>query len=178
MSAEARRVLILGILAVVLGGYAYVTTPEKKTLGTENAKKADRPALDFIAEKVKQLDIVFEGKQLICQRTATGWVEPSSGASVRQDAIDDFLSNLQKLLNLGEVEGGMEQIAEFGLQPPVARIKMEVEGEGTRVLALGKNNPVQTSLYAQVNDTPQVVLVGSVVVWDMRKLFSAAGLAG
>jgi len=38
MSAEFRRVLILGLLAVVLGGYAYVTTPEKKMLETANAK--------------------------------------------------------------------------------------------------------------------------------------------
>lgn len=178
MSTEARRVLIIGILAVVLGGYAYVTTPEKKTLGAENSKRTEKPALDFIAEKVKQLDIVFEGKHLVCQRTPTGWVEPSSGAPVRQDAVDDFLSNLQKLLNLGEVEGGTEQIVEFGLHPPVARIMVEVEGEGSRVLALGKNNPVQTSVYAQVNETPQVVLVGSVIVWDMRKLVTAAGLAG
>jgi hypothetical protein len=176
MSAEARRVLIIGILAVVLGGYAYVTTPEKKTLGAENAKRTEKPALDFIAEKVKQLDVVFEGKHLVCQRTPTGWVEPASGAPVRQDAVDDFLSNLQKLLNLGEVEGGAEQIVEFGLQPPVARILVEIEGGGSRILALGKNNPVQTSLYAQMNETPQVVLVGSVIVWDMRKLFTAAGL--
>jgi hypothetical protein len=55
---------------------------------------------------------------------------------------------------------------------------LDVEGEGVRILSLGKNNPVQTSLYAQVNENPQVVLVGSVVTWDMRKLFTAAGLAG
>lgn len=178
MSAEMRRVLLLGILAVVLGGYAYVTTPEKTTLGVGGEKKTDRPVLDFVADKVKQVDVVFEGKHLVCQRTPTGWVEPSSGSPVRQDAVDDFLVNLKKLLNLGEVEGGVEQITEFGLQPPAARIMLEVEGEGTRVLALGKNNPVQSSLYAQVNDSPQVMLVGSVVTWDMRKLFTAAGLAG
>jgi hypothetical protein len=178
MSAEARRVLLIGILAALLGGYAYVTTPEKKIIGAENTKKAEKPALDFTVEKVKKVDVVFEGKHLVCQRTPTGWIEPSSGAPLRQDAVDDFLVNLQKLLNLGEVEGGLEQIAEFGLQPPTARILMEVEGEGVRILALGKNNPVQTSLYAQVNETPQVVLVGSVIVWDMRKLFSSVSLAG
>lgn len=177
MSTELRRVLLLGVLAVVLGGYAYITTPEKKALGTDTTKKADRPALDFVADKVNQIDIVFEGKHLVCQRTPTGWVEPSSGTPVRQDAVDDFLDNLRKLLNLGEVEGGMEQLVEFGLQPPVSRIMLQVEGEGPRLLALGKNNPVQTSLYAQINEAPQIVLVGSVIVWDMRKLFTAAGLS-
>lgn len=177
MSAEARRVLLIGLLAVVLGGYAYVTTPEKKMLGAENEKRTEKPALDFASEKVKKLDVVFEGKHFTCQRAPTGWVEPSSGAPVRQDTVEDFLANLHKLLNLGEVEGGREQIVEFGLQPPVARIVLEIEDEGSRILTLGKSNPVQTSLYAQVNETPQVVLVGSVIVWDMRKLFTAAGLA-
>jgi hypothetical protein len=178
MSAEIRRVLILGVLAFVLGGYAYVTTPEKKFLGSENTKKADHPVLDYTPDKVKQIDVVFEGKHLVCQRTPGGWVESASGAPLRQDAVDDFLANLQKLLNLGEVEGGSEQLSEFGLQPPVARIMLQVEGEGSKTLALGKNNPVQTSLYAQVNEAQQVVLVGSVVMWDMRKLFTAAGLLG
>ncbi len=72
----------------------------------------------------------------------------------------------------------MQQLSEFGLDPPLSRIMLDVQGEGTRILAMGKNNPVQTSLYAQINEAPQIVLVGSVVVWDLRKLFSAAGMAG
>ena len=178
MSAEIRRVVIFGVLAFLLGGYVYITTPAKKMIGTDPTKNTDRPALEFSLDKVKQFAVVFEGKHLVCQRTPQGWVEPSSGAPVRQDAADDFLTNLQKLLNLGAVEVQEAQLAEFGLQPPIARITLEIEGEGSRVLSLGKNNPVQTSLYAQINENPQVVLVGSVVTWDMRKLFTAVGLAG
>lgn len=178
MSTEFRRVLVLGLLAVVLGGYAYVTTPEKKILGTENAKKTERAVLDFIVDKVKKIDAVFEGKHLVCQRTPGGWVNSANGTPVRQDVMEDFLANLQKLLNLGEVEAGKEQLSEFGLQPPVARLLLEVEGAGVQMLTIGKNNPVQTSLYAQINETPQVVLVGSVINWDLRKLFTAAGLSG
>lgn len=178
MSAEIRRVLVFGVLAFVLGGYAYVTTPEKKTIGTDAATKTDRPALEFSLDKVRRLDVIFEGKHLVCQHTPQGWVNSASGAPVRQDAVVDFLTNLQKLLNLGAVEIQEEMLSEFGLQPPVSRILLEVEGEGTRMLSLGKNNPVQTSLYAQINENPQVVLVGSVVNWDMRKLFTAAGLMG
>lgn len=178
MSPEIRRVMIFGLLAFVLGGYTYVTTPEKKGIGADATRKADRPAIEFSLDKVKRVDVVFEGKHLVCQWTPQGWVDSASGAPVRQDAIVDFLTNLQKLLNLGAVEIAEAQLSEFGLRPPVSRIMLEVEGEGTRILSLGKNNPVQTSLYAQINENPQVVLVGSVVTWDMRKLFTAAGLAG
>jgi hypothetical protein len=178
MSPEVRRVVIFGVLAFLLGGYTYVTTPEKKTIATDPTKKTDRPALEFSVERVRKVDVVFEGKHLLCQRTPQGWVNLANGEPVRQDAVDDFLTNLLKLLNLGAVEVPPEQLSEFGLQPPIARIMVEVEGEGSRTLSLGKNNPVQTSLYAQIDENPQVVLVGSVVTWDMRKLFTAVGLAG
>lgn len=178
MSPEIRRLAIFGVLAVVLGGYAYVTTPAKKNISKDNTKNVDRPALEFSADKAKQLDVVFEGKHLVCQRTPQGWIESSSKTPVRRDAVDDFLTNLQKLMNLGAVDVQTGDLSEFGLQPPAARIMVEVEGEETRVLSLGKNNPVQTSLYAQINDNPQVVLVGSVITWDMRKLFMATGLSG
>ena len=131
---------------------------------------------DFVIDKAQKLDVVFEGKHLVCQRTPNGWVNSADGTPMRQDVMEDFLTNLQKLLDLGEVEGGIEQLSEFGLRPPASRVLLEVEGAGVQVLTIGKNNPVQTSLYAQVNDTPQVVLIGSVINWDLRKLFTAAGL--
>jgi hypothetical protein len=92
MSPEIRRVAIFGVLASILGGYAYVTTPEKKTISTDLTKKTDRPALEFSLDKVKQVDIVFEGKHLVCRHTPQGWMMPSSGTPVRQDAINDFLT--------------------------------------------------------------------------------------
>jgi hypothetical protein len=178
MSTEGRRVLLLAVLACVLGGYTYVTAPEKKTLATEAGKKAERTVLDFVPERVTHIDLLFDGQHLVCQRTPAGWQQSPDGTPVPAEAIDDFLTNLRKLVNLGEVEGDAAQLPEYGLQPPASRVVLQVEGEGTRTLTLGKHNPVQTSLYAQVNESPQVVLVGSVVLWDMRKLVTAAKNAG
>ena len=177
MSSDSRRILLLGLLACVLGGYTYVTAPEKKTLGTGAEKKTEHTVLDFTPEHVTQVDLLFDGQHLVCQRTAEGWKQASSGALVPTDAIDDFLTNLKKLVNLGEVEGAAAQLSEYGLQPPASRVILQVEGEGTRALTIGKHNPVQTSIYAQINESPQVVLVGAVVLWDMRKLVTAANNA-
>ncbi len=102
MSTEGRRVLILGILACVLGGYAYVTAPERKTLGTGVEKKTERTVLDFTPEHVTQIDLLFDGQHLVCQRTPEGWKQSPDGAQMPPDAIEDFLTNLKKLLNLGE----------------------------------------------------------------------------
>jgi hypothetical protein len=176
--AESRRPLVLGLLACALGGYVYLTTPEKPTVGAEASKKTERPALDFTPEQVTQIEVLFDARNLTCQRTAEGWKKVSTGELLRSDAVDDFLASLTKLVRLGEVETGTTSLAEYGLQPPVARILLQIEGEGSRVLSLGKHNPVQTSLYAQINESPQVVLVGAVVLWDLRKLTMAANSAG
>jgi hypothetical protein len=177
MSSDSRRVLILGLLACVLGGYTYATAPEKKTLGTGAEQKTERTVLDFTPEHVTQVDLLFDGQHLVCQRIAEGWKQASNGAPMPADAIDDFLTNLRKLVNLGEVEGAAAQLSEYGLQPPSSRVILQVEGEGSRTLTIGKHNPVQTSIYAQINESPQVVLVGAVVLWDMRKLVTAANNA-
>jgi uncharacterized protein DUF4340 len=178
MNAEARRVLVLGILACLLGGYAYVTTPKQKTIGAEAMNKTERAILDFEPERVTKIDLVYEGQHLICERTSEGWQQPTNESPLRQDAVEDFLANLKKLVNLGEVEYEQTPLTEYGLQPPMARIVLQVEGVGERTLTIGKHNPVQTSLYAQVNESPQVVLVGAVVLWDMRKLLTAAASMG
>ncbi len=172
-SRESRRVVILGLAAVLLGGYTYVTTPERKPINTQTAQKADRPIFAFEAEKIVQVDVVYDGKQVSGKRTSAGW-QSSDGAALPSVAIDDFLTNLTKLVNLGEVERGRdEKLSDYGLEPPVSQITLEVEGEGTQRLAVGKHNPVNTSLYAQVNQSPQIVLIGSIISWELRKLADA-----
>jgi hypothetical protein len=178
MSPEVRRVLVLGVMACVLGGYTYITTPEKKGLGTTVEQKTERPVLDFNADQVTQIDLLFDGQQIVSQRTATGWKQMPSGEPLRSEAVDEFLANLKKLINLGEVEIGNASLSEYGLQPPSSRVVLQLAGGDARTLALGNRNPVQTSIYAQVNNSPQVVLVGAVVLWDMRKLVMAADKVG
>ena len=89
-------------------------------------------------------------------------------------AIDDFLVNLTKLVNLGEVEKGRDdQLSDYGLEPPMSQITLDVEGEGAQRLAIGRHNPVNTSLYALVNQSSQIVLIGSIASWELRKLMDA-----
>lgn len=179
LSAESRRVVILGLIACILGGYTYLTTAETGPLsGQQAGTQEERPVLNFAPEDVTQIALVSNTRRLTCQRTAEGWKQMPSGLPISTDAIQDFLTNLGKLLHLGDVAGVQTELAEYGLQPPQASITLQLEGQETRSLHIGTRNPVQSSLYAQINDTPQVVLVGAVVLWDMRKVFTAANQSG
>jgi len=177
VSRESRRVLVLGILACVLGGYAYITTPTKKTLNTQTEQKTERPVFTFSAEQVQRFEVAYDGKQIIGERTTEGWKSPE-GALFPSLAIDDFLLNLTKVVNLGEIEQDRDDtLTDYGLQPPVSQITVKVEGEGNQSLTIGKHNPVNTSLYAIVNQQPQIILVGSIISWELRKLMDAVNTA-
>lgn len=170
---EGRRVLVLGLLACILGGYTYATAPIKKTITSKIAETTDRPIFTFNAEKIRQFDVTYDGKRVSGKRTSEGW-KSLDGAPLPSLAIDDFLDNLTKLVNLGEIERGRDdQLVDYGLEPPVLQVSLDVEGEGPQRLLIGKHNPVNTSLYALVNQSSQIVLVGSIVSWEMRKLMDA-----
>ena len=170
---ESRRTVILGLLACLLGGYAYTTTPEKKAPTSTAEKPSERPLFTFNAEKIGQFDVTYDGKHVIGKRTSEGWKTPD-GAPLPSVAIDDFLANVTKLINLGEVEKGRDdKLSDYGLEPPMTQIALEVEGEGVQSLTIGKHNPVNSSLYAQVNQSPQIVLIGSIISWELRKLTDA-----
>jgi hypothetical protein len=174
VSHESRRVMILGVLALLLGGYTYTTTPKQNLLTSQTQQqKQERPIFEFTSEKIIQLDVVFDGQQLIGKRTPEGWKREQSGEPLPSAVVDDFLTALTKLVNLGGVEGKPEELSEFGLKPPQTHITVHVEGTGPQTLALGKHNPVNTSLYALVNHSQQVILVGSIISWDLRKLMDA-----
>lgn len=178
LTLEARRVLILGLLACVLGGYTYLTTPQKQLTRQQQEEAAGkRPLFAFAPQDVTQIEVFFRQQRLVFQRTREGWTH-SQGTPIRTEVVQDFLSNLVKLVQLGALEGVNQELAEYGLDPPEASITVQLGDAVSYSLSLGKRNPVQSSLYAQVNEAPQVVLVGAVVVWDMRKLFTAAHQSG
>jgi hypothetical protein len=174
-SAGRRRVALLAVVALALGGYTYLTAPEKKAAGGPQEETALRRILDFDPGRVTKVEISYEGESLICQRTTEGWkVEPGIKA-LRAGAAEDFLESIGQLVEIGEVEEGAEGLSEYGLDHPTSRILLQIEGGGTRTILLGSHNPVQTSVYARVDNAPRVVLVGSLILWEMRKLFLAAG---
>ena len=173
LRGESRRVLLLGLIACLLGGYTYVTMPTKKALTSKVEEASARPLFTFNAEKIGQFDVIYDGKQVSGKRTSEGW-KALDGTALPSSAIDDFLVNLTKLVNLGEVEKGRDdQLSDYGLEPPMSQITLDVEGEGAQRLAIGRHNPVNTSLYALVNQSSQIVLIGSIASWELRKLMRA-----
>ena len=146
ISAEGRRVVLLGGVALVLGGYVYMTSPEEQPFGLQAGAEAERPVFPILVlsqERVTRVELLFEGQRVVCQRVPEGWQLFPGEELLHAGAADDFLDNLKRLVNLGEIEGGAGRLYEYGLQPPSARISLRVTGATTRTLALGCRCRVQ-----------------------------------
>ena len=172
LSTEGRRAVVFIVVAVVLAGYAYLTTPPPQMTIVEEA--VQRRLMEFNPQAVVQVEVVSGGERLVCQRTSDGWQTATKPGKIQPAAMADFLRSLAELQEVGEIATGGRAFLEYGLDQPTTRISFDLEGGTGHVLALGRHNPSHTSLYAQVDDTPRVVLVGSVILWEVRKLFLAA----
>lgn len=169
---QGRRIVLLSVTVLFLGGYAYLTTPETQKTVKEEALQPR--VFEFDPQKVVRVEILHEEEGLICQHTPEGWkVEPGM-KELRARTMTDFLQSLAGLVEIGEIAGGEKSLPEYGLDHPPSRIVLHFEEGDSRALALGLHNPVYTSVYARVDETPRVVLVGSVILWEVRKLFAAA----
>ena len=172
LSTEARRVILLTTGALILGSYTYLTTPGINETVREEARQ--RRVLQFNPQEVVRVEIMYEGENLICQRMPEGWkVEPEM-KQLRTGGMADFLQSLEGLIEIGEVADGLTRLSEYGLDRPTTSISLLFEDGNSRTLTLGSYNPGRTSVYTQVDDTPRVVLVGSVIRWEVRKLFLLA----
>ena len=188
LPAESRRVLMLGLIACVLGSYTYLTASGRRLLSGQAGVHTARLVLNFAPHDVTQVSLVYNTQRLTCQRTAEGWQHTPSGLPIPTETIEDFLTNLSTLLHLGDVESlqtelaqtelaelaKLAELAQYGLQPPQASIHLRLAGQETRSLDIGTQNAAHGSLYAQINKTPQVILVGAIIAWDMRKVFIVA----
>ena len=172
LSTEVRRAMLLTTGALILGSYTYFTTPGINEAVREEARQ--RRVLKFNPQEVVRVEIVYEGESLICQRTPEGWRVAPEMKELRTGGMTDFLQSLEGLIEIGEVADGVTRLSEYGLDRPTTSISLLFEGENSRTLALGSYNPGRTSVYTQVDDTPRVVLVGSVIRWEVRKLFLLA----
>jgi hypothetical protein len=155
-----------------------VTTPEKLAPLSQETQESEQAIFPFQSDDVTRIEIAFEGQQLVGLRTPEGWKREGDEKPLPSAAVDDFLGNMAKIVDLGEVEGGAEQLSEYGLEPPRAHISIQLKDREKYTLVFGKNNPVNTSLYARVNNAPQIILIGSVISWDIRKLLMAAASQG
>ena len=132
---------------------------------------AGEPLVVLDPATVHQIDVVpRDGSSYSFRRENGAWflVRGEERLEVPSDRLDGFVKSAATLTRLVVMSEPEMNLAEFGLDPPRARVTLRGGNEVT--LALGDRNPPLTALYVQVLPKANIVLVGAVLLWEFDKL--------
>jgi hypothetical protein len=172
VTVPVRRLLVLAALAVVLSAVAALTALPK--LAPPAPTQIGERVFHFDPKRVRAVELSLRGRKgqfKFIRRDAT-WTlyGPEGSVEVPADRLDGFLETMSGLTRLVEIAGPEIAPTDFGLDPPRAVVTLR-DGR-TSMLAVGDRNPPLTALYVQVLPSPTIVLVGSVLLWDLDKLIA------
>jgi hypothetical protein len=171
--APLRRILALVAIALALSIVALLTVLPGLAPPLPNEGRERLAALD--PTRVRQVDVLpREGLPYSFTRRHRTWTMSLDGreTEVPSDRLDGFLETLAGLTRLVVIDGPEVRRSEFGLDPPRALVSIR-DGD-VWSFALGDRNPPLTALYVQVLPETNIVLVGSVLLWEFDKLVALA----
>jgi len=156
-----RGTLVTLAIAALLGGYVYwheVRGGRERT----RARAQQAKLLGIEPVQVQALRVVHSGTLFNMKIRNNTWVLTQPvGAPCDSQVISAFLDTLAQARC--EERLGHGNMARYGLDAPAARLEIDAGGR-TRVLRLGRLNPLQTLVYALVDDSDDVVLTTSALL--------------
>jgi len=174
---RAREPLPWRRLAALAAAAALLAPVTWSAVAARLAPPSATPSSPLVALPAGGIDVLgVRGDDVagVFRRSAGGWTfAPEGGAPkpVDADVPDGFLRTLAGLGRLTQFVD--PDLAAFGLDRPRGTFVLGGGGPGMRV-DLGNRNPTLTALYVRPEPAPDVVLVGSVLLWEWDKLVAAA----
>ena len=146
------------VSAIVLGGAVYFSEIQGAQK-QEAVKTTKQPIFFFKEDEIQSLKIFIDEETLEFERTKgqpTDWRMKQPKNVLASNAPMSFLLNL---LVQGKRERSFavqpNQLKEYGLDKPLATIKVEMKNQQSHWLILGKPDFNKSFLYAQVDPTPR-----------------------
>ena len=130
------------------------------------------PLLAATPATVRRLAVRWTDARLVAERADEGWRD-AQGAPLAAP-VDDVLRALATVHPVLLGRPGPREEADYGLATPHAHL--EAEGRGGTLLAIdvGARNPSWTGVYVRRTGSPDVLLVGALLAWELTKLRRAA----
>ena len=167
-----RGTVILVLLATALASFTWLG--QAPIVPRPAPPVPEEPALiEAQPAQIARLEWERGADRLTLVHTPAGWVD-AAGQRWPSDAVDvavDALTSLHPRI-VGQAEGA--GLAEYGLAPAVEHLRV-LDDTGHELIALdiGNRNPAWTGVYARRAGTADVLLVGSLLRWELDKLRSA-----
>lgn len=156
-----RSFLILLVLALGLGGYAYFVESKRDLTDPKTVKSK---VFGLEAGKIEEVRVTSaSGETTTLKKTGTDWQivapEPMPADTA---AVGSLVSSVETLEQQSVLDENPKSVEGFGLKPPKTTVAFKVAGEtAERKLLLGNKTPTGSDLYAQVEGQPRVILISA-----------------
>ena len=161
-----RRLALLAALVALLAPATWVSVSRRLA---SPASKPESPLVDFVASEVRSIDVSGEGRAGRFERLGGVWtlsVPGSPSRPVDGELVEGFLGTLAGLGRLTQFVD--PDLAAFGLAEPRGTFTLGLDPEVQ--MAIGDRNPPLTALYVRRGASPEIEMVGSVLLWEWDKL--------
>jgi len=169
---RAKHNVLLGVILVVLVGYYAlfeVSSPPQET-------KVVRGTPIYLVEPwdVKRIAVAGEDeKQVVAEREEKRWLlikgKPESGFETK---VDDFVTALLMTVEIDKFPYEENLRSDCGLDNPSYTVTLTDITDKTYTLFVGGKTPVGTCIYARFADSPNILVVGALLGYELSKLDS------
>ena len=158
----AKSFLVLLVVAIAIGAYAYFVESKKEVSDASTTKTEKVWTMD--ADKVEELEVkASNGDRTTLKKNGGTWqITAPKPADADQSAASSMASSLASLESTKTVDEKPASVKAFELDPPNVSVRVRLAGEKDfREVDFGTKTPTGTDLYARVQGQPKVFLVGS-----------------
>ena len=173
------KTVLLILVLITLSAYLYFFeirgTTARNLVEAKRKQEAWRKiqVFPYQPQDFNYIKLVQDDKTIIYQKEdGVWWMREPLNIRGDESAADDILHSIISVVETDPVADNPSDIVQFGLVNPQIVIGIQLEGtEDIQTLLLGSNNPTAITLYAKMEKSPRVFLVGSLIKWEVSKEF-------
>ncbi len=155
-----RSFVVLLVLAIAIGAYAYFVESKKDVSGTSASTKV----FSIDSGKIDHLEVTSaSGDKTTLDKKGSDWsITSPRPMQADQDAVSTIVSTLGSLGTSTTVDANPSSVKAYSLDPPTASVAFRLSGEtSVHRLELGTKTATGSDLYARVEGQPKVFLVSA-----------------
>jgi hypothetical protein len=164
---KEKHILALALILLALATYYSVFEADFAT--RKPGGPTGPPILLLHDSDVKRVEIQkADGRTIRCERTGYNWRMVEGVETERwNETIEDFVAYFVSAPEVDKFSDSGLQLSEYGLDTPGYRITITDLTDKPYHLLVGNTTPVGVAVYAKFAESPQVIIVGALLNWEL-----------
>ncbi len=163
-----RSTLIVLLIALALGAYVYFY--EMKSGKGRDEEEASKPAFTFKSEDVAAINLISNNQTIALETNGKDWtITQPVKTNADQTAVESLLSGVASATIDRSLVMTPSLQAASGVAQPAVTIDVKLKNGTQHKLLLGRKDPTDAGVYAQIDQNPNVLLLPASLVTSAVK---------